>query len=106
MNSHFEIKEDTAFITINSDLYSKEVLFQASYVLLDDFYFFIDRDKTNFLVSMKAKEKIISEDDILLFFDELIEASAYLEQLKKTSGIREALLESALFSQKKLDEEK
>ncbi|MEC8220676.1 MAG: hypothetical protein VX028_01275 [Nanoarchaeota archaeon] len=105
MNSSFEIKDNCAYIKINSELYTKDILFQASYVLLDEFYFFIDKEDGYFSISMKPREGEISEEVILVFYDELIEASAYVEQLKKTSGIREALLESALFSQKKLDEE-
>ncbi|MEC8339963.1 MAG: hypothetical protein VXZ40_05015 [Nanoarchaeota archaeon] len=105
MNSNFEIKENCAFIKINSELYTKDILFQASYVLLDEFYFFIDKEEDYFFISMKPREGEISEENILVFYDELIEASAYVEQLKKTSSIREALLESALFSQKKLDED-
>jgi His-Xaa-Ser system protein HxsD len=109
MNSSFEINNKQALIKINAQLYSKEVIFQATYVLLDDFYFFLDLNEGYFEISMKPKEKTLNkeefEKEILNFYDELIEAAAYLEQLKKTSGIREALLEGALFSQKKLDEE-
>ena len=109
MNSSFEINNHEALIKINSELYEKDVLLQATYTLLEEFYFLLDLKDNYFIVSMKSKEKKLSveefEKEILRFYDELIEAAAYIEQLKKTSGIREALLESALFSQKKLDED-
>ncbi len=108
MNSAYEIRENHALIKINSNLYEKEVLLNASYSLLDDFYFLLDENENYFEIFMRPKEKTLNfeefEKEILNFFDELIESSAYIDQLKRTSGIRESILESALFSQKKLDE--
>ena len=108
MNSNYEILDDGVLVKINSKMYSKEILLHASYVLLDKFYFLLDIKGDYFEVFIKSREDTLKEDLIeecvMLFLDELIESAAYIDQLKRTSGIRESILESALFSQKNLDE--
>lgn len=103
MKTKFEIKDDCAIIRINKNIYPKEVLIQASYVKLEDFYLLLDEDENYFIVSMKFKDEGIGKNNLELavyeFFDELIESQSYLDQLKRTSKIREIILEKALLGQ-------
>lgn len=108
MKTNFEINDGTVTIKINKDIYPKEVLIQASYVKLENFFFFLDQDQDYFIVNMKFKEKKGTntelETAVYEFFDELIESQSYLDQLKRTSKIREIILEKALLGQT-LDDE-
>lgn len=99
MKSNFEIKEDIGIIKINKNIYPKEVITQTTYVMLEEFYFLIDIDENYFIIEMKKKNGKIQEEDIYTFFDELIESQSYLEQLKRTSEIRQIILERALLTQ-------
>lgn len=104
MKSSFEITSDEVTIKINKNIYPKEVIIQATYVKLENFYFLIDEDKDYFLVSMKFKDKTNNNSENLTkavyeFFDELIESQSYLDQLKRTTELRQIILEKALLSQ-------
>lgn len=105
MKSNFEIVDNEAIIKINKEIYSKQVVVQTTYVLLDKFYFLIDCDDKNWIVSLKFKDEEnenINEkltEAVYGFFDELIESSSYLDQMKNTSEIRQLILEKAILSQ-------
>lgn len=104
MNKNFEIKNNEVLIKVNKNIYSKEVLVQASYVKLEDFYFLIDEKDGYYYVSMRYKEKEMNNEENLEkaayeFFDELIESASYIEQLKRTSDLRQTILEKALLEQ-------
>ena len=104
MKSGFEIKNDEVIIKINKNIYNKEVLIQATYVKLEDFYFLIDEEDDYFLILMKYKERIENtkenlEKAVYEFFDELIESESYLNQLTRTTNLRQIILEKALLSQ-------
>jgi len=102
MKDKFEIKDNVAIIKINKNIYPKEVLTQATYVKLEEYYFLNDEEDNNYIVEMQLKnEKEIGEKDVKEFFDELIESQSYIDQLKRSSKIRQTILERALFSQKK-----
>ena len=107
MKSNFDIKDDVAIIRINRNIYPKEVIIQATYVMLEDFYFLVDEDENYFIVNMKFKEDK-EENNLQLaifrFFDELIESQAYIDQLTRTAKLREIILERALLGQT-LDDE-
>ena len=96
MQKNFKIENREANISINKNIYEKNTLLHATYVKLEKFYFLVDEDEKNYIISMRKKEGNIEEKDVLEFFDELIESAAYLEQLKKTSSIRQTILEKAL----------
>lgn len=107
MNTNFEIKGDVVIIKINKEIYPKEVLIQAAYVKLEKYYILIDTDENYFIVSLKYKEKNPQnnlETSVYEFFDELIESQSYLDQIERTSKIREIILERALLGQT-LDDE-
>lgn len=104
MKSNFEILQSEALIRINKNIYPKEVIIQATYVKLENFYFLIDEEGEYFLISMKFKEKESNtkenlERAVYEFFDELIESQSYLDQLKRTTDLRQIILEKALLSQ-------
>lgn len=110
MKKNYEIKNNELTLKINKNIYPKEVVIQTTYVLLDKYYFLIDEDKSNWLLFVKLKDLESEEnlEDIALkIFDELIESSSYLNQLQKTSKIRQVLLEKALITQNtKIDQNK
>lgn len=100
MKQSFEIVDNIASIKINKDIYTKEVIIQATYVKLENFYFLIDQKDDYFIVNMQCKENLkISQKEVYDFFDELIESQSYIDQLKRTSKIREIILERALLGQ-------
>lgn len=104
MEQPFEIKENYSIIKINKNLYPKETLIQTTYVLLDEFYFFIDENEKYFLVRLEHKEnQNPSKQDLekysKQFLDEIIESQSYIDQMSRTSKIRETILEKALLSQ-------
>lgn len=100
MKKNFDIEGGVATVRISKNIYNKEVIVQATYVLLEEYYFLIDDEKDNYVVTIKAKEKDkVTEKDVFGFFDELIEASSYLDQLKRTSDVRKTILERALLTE-------
>lgn len=100
MKFNFEINDNVATIKINKEIYPKEVIIQTTYVMIEDFYFLIDLKENYFIVEMKRKgEDKILQEDVFKFFDELIESQSYLDQLKRTSEIRQIILERALLTQ-------
>lgn len=107
MKSNFLIRDNKAIIKINKNIYPKEVLIHATYVNLDEFYFFIDENDNYFIITMKPKQKDLQKDltyHVYQFFDELIESQEYINQISRTSKIRELILEKALLGQT-LDDE-
>ena len=102
MKNNFTIEGNEAVLKINKNIYPKEVLVQACYVKLENFYFLIDEEGEYYLISMRYKEEH-KDNDLKRaaheFFDELIESQSYIDQLKRTSEIRQTILERALLSQ-------
>ena len=89
-------------LKFSTKIYTKEILFEACYILLDDYYFYLDLKDDDFIVTIFQKDKNFDKEKaISLFLDELIETCAHNEQLKNTQKLREVLLEKALlpFSQ-------
>ncbi|NQZ84927.1 MAG: hypothetical protein HRU03_04350 [Nanoarchaeales archaeon] len=100
MKTSFDIKDGEAIVRINKNIYSKEIIVQTTYVLLNKYYFLIDCDKDYWIVSIRPKEgDDISQKSVYRFFDELIESSSYLDQMKNTSEIRQMILERAILTQ-------
>ena len=110
MKRNFKIEGDEAIIKINKNIYSKDILIQTTYVKIEDFYFLIDEDEKDYIVSMRFKEegktKEQLERGVYEFFDELIESASYIDQLKRTAKVRETILERALLGQSFEDIEK
>ncbi len=83
---------------INKEVYSKEVLLQVAYVLLEDLTMFLDADDKYFYIYAKPKNDLDEERIVEMIMDELVEANAYIDQMKRTKEIREILLEKALLT--------
>lgn len=105
MEKNFSIDNGVAIIKVNKNIYPKEVISQTTYVLLEDYYFLIDEEDKYYTIEIRGKNKEITEEDILSFLDELIESQSYLDQLKRTNGVREKILEAALIGQKNKKED-
>ncbi len=109
MKNNYRVDGNEIIIRVNKNIYPKEVIIQTTYVMLEDFYFLIDEDDSNYVVYMKQKKdsnlKGSFEDFVYSFFDELVESQSYLDQLKRTSAIRQTILEKALLSQTLDDDE-
>lgn len=114
MKQNFQIKDNLLILKINKEIYPKEVIIQTTYVLLENYYFLIDKDEKYYFVYIKLKTKEnndakpglhinpikkLLEKAAYEFFDELIESQSYLDQLKRTSKTREIILEKALLNQ-------
>lgn len=102
MQQHFRIENQKATLYLNRELYPKEVIIQACYVKLEEFYFLIDADDQYFYVYLQPKQQLTEEklrQAAYDFFEELIESQSYLDQLKRTKEIRQTILERALLTQ-------
>lgn len=101
MEKNVILNDDNIIIKINKEIYSKEIILQSTYVLLDKYYFIIDIENDYWLITIKNKKENskLTKQDALNFFDELIESASYLDQLKRTSKIRETILEKAILAQ-------
>lgn len=100
MKKNFSIEKGVITLRVNRNIYTKEIIVQTCYVMLEKFYFLIDEEGDSYHVEMKPKEKRdAKEEDAYSFFDELIESQSYLDQLKRTSEIRQTILERALLTQ-------
>jgi len=112
MDSSYKIENNGVKLWINSEIYGKDVILQTTYVLLDDYYFLIDKEGSYFIVYISPKSEDFSKENlegsVYTFLDELIESSSYIDQLKKTSNLREKILDRALMTQtySEFDEEK
>lgn len=104
MKDNFQIKDGEATIKIKKSIYTKDVLLQATYVMLEDFYFLIDDENNDYIVYMSYKDESKNNESELKkgvyeFFDELIESASYIDQLKRTNDVRQTILQKALLEQ-------
>jgi len=94
-----KVSGDEAIFKLNEEIYSKEVILQAAYVLLENIHILIDKKESYFYLYVKVKDKKTNLEEIKeKLIDELIEANTYIEQAKRTKGVREKLLERALLT--------
>ncbi len=103
MNSIFEdfykYEDNRAVFKLNSEIYDKETILQAAYVLLDDLYILIDKKEGYYYLYVKSKKNDVNFEKMAYnLLNELIEAKAYIEQAKRTKEVRQTLLEKALMS--------
>lgn len=107
MKTKIIINKNDVILKINKNIYPKEVLIQTGYILLDDFYFLIDEDDKYFIVFIKPKDKDKNplKDVVNKFLEELLESASYIDQMKRTSKIRETILQKALMSNTQIDED-
>lgn len=94
-------------LKVNVKVYPKDVVMNAAYVFLDKHYVLIDGDVSKeIVVEISPKEKGEDLEKIgLEFFNELTNYADYFMQSEKNRGIRELILQRALFSVKDKDKE-
>jgi His-Xaa-Ser system protein HxsD len=97
-----EIKDKKAIIKINPEIYSINVIYNASYVFLDKAYIKLDGDPTKEITVIiedkkkpneKNNEKIAKD-----FLNELINYENYEKRAKETKDIREIFLKRVLLT--------
>ena len=102
MEDIFQVVDGSLVLRLNSNLYTKDVLFHAAYVLVEDFYFHFDIEGDYYVVRLTPKKKY-DEDGLKnlgnIFLEELVESKGYIDQMSRTAGIRETLLQRALMTQ-------
>lgn len=92
-----ELDKQFIEVKLNTSLYTKEVIFETCYILLDDYYFFVDLQEDEYVVKIFEKQNDFDKEIATkTFLDELIETTAQKQKIKETQKIREVLLEKAL----------
>jgi len=107
---NFDIDTDSKTVTIavNPKIYPLEVVYSAAYTFLDRSYVIIDGDPDKeILVQLKAKNndenlEILAQN----FNNELVGYAVYVVQAARTSTIRQTIVERALKTVDKVEEEK
>ncbi len=98
-NIELKPKENTAVISVNPKVFALEVIYAASYVLLDRAYFILDGNpEEEIKVLMRPKKKLKKnelEELALKFQDELINYSVYVVQAARNQAVREAIIKRA-----------
>jgi His-Xaa-Ser system protein HxsD len=92
-------KEGYAVFSINPKIYPLDLIYSASYVLMDKAYIFLDGDpQAEILVELRKKDgiKISLKQIVFDFNDELLNYAVYKQQSEKNKGIREAILRKIL----------
>ncbi len=77
----------TLVLSLDVDLYSRDVLYAAAYVFIDRAYILLDRDADRYMVRMRAKQKMPDETMRAMageFENELL-AQALREQVGKAN---------------------
>ncbi len=93
------LEKDRALVSLNPKIYSKEVIFAASYILLDKAYFLLDGDpKEQIIVDIRPKEGQDIKKIADQFNDELVNYSVYHTQSEKNKKLRQMLLQRALLT--------
>ncbi len=89
-------------IEINTNIFSKDVVFATAYLFLEKYYIEINLSKTNkeiIVVTIEPKDKQNYNENIAnIFNNELINYANYYEHSKKTSELRKIILQRALLT--------
>jgi His-Xaa-Ser system protein HxsD len=88
-------KEGYATFSVNPKIYPLDLIYSASYILMDKAYIFLDGDpQTEILVELRRKEgtKESLKKIVFDFNDELLNYAVYKQQSEKNKGVREAIL--------------
>jgi len=82
---------------INQEIFSKDIVLNASYIMSDRADFFLDVDEKNHLVvELKSIGKITLKELIREFNIELLNYAVYKQQSEKNADLRKTLLKAAL----------
>ena len=94
-------KEGYALFSINPRIYPLDIIYSASYILMDKAYIFLDGDpEEEILVEIRKKEEI--EEDlkqvVYAFNNELLNYAVYRKQSERNKKIRETILQKILLA--------
>lgn len=91
------MNESIKKIEISTDLYSKEAIINATYKFTDKFYIKSDVITDNKVsISFETKDKsVIKEEDVNLFYNELIDQQIRFNVEKDYKTIREEIVKKA-----------
>ena len=85
-------------ITVQKEIYEKTALLKAAYHFINDYYVYIDCNETEYIVSMRCKNKSDDENITDKFLNELLAQTVRLHVYNQTHTIRELLLGRAMAS--------
>lgn len=86
-------------LKINSKIYSKEIVYSAIYVFLEDAYFLLDGDpEAEITVKIFEKNGKNPEEIKMELMNEMINYGSYFSKLKANKEIVKTIMERALFS--------
>ena len=85
-------------ITVPKEIYEKPALLKAAYHFINDYYVYIDCNETEYIVSMRRKNKSYDENITDKFLNELLSQTVRLHVYNQTHTIRELLLGRAMAS--------
>jgi His-Xaa-Ser system protein HxsD len=91
--------EGYALFSVNPKIYPLELIYSASYILMDRAYIFLDGDpQTEILVELRKKEGIKESIKKIVFDfnDELLNYAVYKQQSEKNKGVRDAILRKVI----------
>ncbi len=95
-------KDNSVLIYVNPEIYPLDVIYSAAYVFLDSCYILLDGDsKREIIVKLNLKNKMKTGRLYEFgkeFFNELLSYAFYKSQAEKNFAIRQAILQSALFT--------
>lgn len=97
--SNIEIKKNSVIVSINPSIYPLDVVYSASFVMMDKAYVNIDGDPMNkIIVEMVPKKDADLEDLGNALNEELINYSVYKAQTEKNAAIRQTIIQRALLT--------
>jgi len=98
-----EIHADEKYVllSLNPSIYPLEVVYAASYIMMEKCYVVLDGDpKQELIVTIRPKNPELELEKIAREFnDELINYATHLEQSKKTASLRDAMVKRAFLTQ-------
>ena len=97
-----EVKRNTVSIRVKTKIFPLEVIYSASYAMLDRAYIFLDGDPNDEIFAcFTGKKEQTAEELVKLgrdFNNELINYAVYITQATRNKGLREAIIKRALFT--------
>jgi His-Xaa-Ser system protein HxsD len=100
-NIQINEKEECATFSINPMIYPLEVIYSASYIMMDKAYIFLDGDPyQDIKVEIRKKTDATQNIHQLIyeFNNELLNYAVYNQQTEKNRGIREAILKKIILT--------
>ena len=95
---NFEIKDGSAFVSVNPKIYPLDAIFSAAYMFTDKNYIVLDGNpEEEIIVEIKPKENAAdAEKAAMEFNNELINYSSYAVQLARNAHLRGHILRRVL----------